>query len=685
MITSRIIYICVVFVTPWFFRRACCPVRDTQEKKQRQGSRTHKLDAALTQHTMLQWALPAWVLFYTRRYRWLCGYLTVFAAYLIRRYRHKWHYTTELQQLLTTTTIEVRESASGDGGNGERHHHHGHDHHHRSITQSTVGSTASMRSLPLASTDQYGRRIIVGFRGAGTYAYYYVGACEVLQSMLKHSSLSRFAFEGISSGALVATLMALNWDIVQVFEQFEDMVDKQRTQLRSKWWGLGRFLYPWQEATARVQVVEQYMRNRLTDEQVRALNGRLTIAVYDLWRAQPVANSQWRSVNHLMSWLLASMSIPFVTGSPRWIFTDVASTEDAHALAPLLVSQQQQQQPQSQQGEGVSTVPSATTPSDTATAATATATACVRAKSDTTGDSKTPHVTPVTAHTDAVTSGSPSSLTLQSPSTAAPVPGTAPGWVDAWIPSSLAAGKKRKRKVKKWHWAMDVLNWDTLAWRKSASVKRINIGVLDASCTIHPDVPLPLFLAITRQPPAMRSFLRERGRLNMRFYLDSHRELFAAHWLYPNHMLPSTSSSALLPTSSATQQSTSAQPIPRSRGNCRRATLERRSRSAQANKCEGRTHTRLTRVSSRLREFSCSSPDVLMTYQDGGHGFQTAESESDAEGDSDRAPSPMTPGNLNDTTTSCCRSHSTSVENIETSNLCSLQTTRTTQKPLNCR
>ena len=361
---------------------------------------------------MLHWIVPAWLLASTQRYRWLCGYLFLFGAWIFRRYRHRWHYNTEVQQQLN----RVREEQAKVGqssiapleGGGE----------------SSPNANANQQPSEQISTDRNGRKIIIGFRGAGTYAYYYVGACEVLQVMLKRDSLGQLGFEGISSGALMATLMALNVDITRVFEHFEEMVERKRARLAAQWFGLGRFLYPWPEARARVQVVEEYIQRNVSDEQARALSGRLTIAVYDVLRARPVANSQWRSVKHLLSWLLASMSIPFVTGLPRWI------------SSPGDVRPDTQQQ----------------------------------------------------------------------------------------VPS-----RRRNKALKKWHWAMDVLNWDILAWRKSPAVKRINISVLDVASTIHPDVELPLLLAILRQSTEMRWFLHERGRQNMRSYIESHRDLLAAH------------------------------------------------------------------------------------------------------------------------------------------------------------
>ena len=158
---------------------------------------------------------------------------------------------------------------------------------------------------------------VISFHGAGTYAFYYIGIAEALQRRLDADAQRRCCYEGVSSGALLATLLACDAKVGEVADAFEQAVQAARPAC----WLV------WQEARARFRAVQSsVVRRHLRDDAVRALNaalpggrGRLKIFVFDFLRMGAVGNDHWFDGAHLLEWLLAAMSIPCVTSLPRWI------------------------------------------------------------------------------------------------------------------------------------------------------------------------------------------------------------------------------------------------------------------------------------------------------------------------------------------------------------------------------
>jgi len=165
------------------------------------------------------------------------------------------------------------------------------------------------------------RRLCIGFRGAGNFAYYYLGAAEAIVKQLSRETLEEAQFEGASSGALFATLLACGLDPCDAGHKFEAMLAQHKAQH----WPCFCPIYPWgaccfgSDARCRTAILPQFFASMLTDEMVRKASGRLKVVAFDCLSFMPASNNQWRSVQHLTEWVLASMAIPGMTGWPRWI------------------------------------------------------------------------------------------------------------------------------------------------------------------------------------------------------------------------------------------------------------------------------------------------------------------------------------------------------------------------------
>ena len=177
-------------------------------------------------------------------------------------------------------------------------------------------------------------RKVICFRGAGLLAYYFFGAwqtvCEVPE--LKHF-FRNCQLRGISSGALVATLLAFRVPMDTASLAFHAEVEKERHrtwETRPGRW----YLRAGRECKLRFDIVPAFVRTVLRNDdqgqgqgqgsegiQVREVCGKLCIAVFSFRTMSVIYNDQWRNVDHIIEWLLGAMTIPFVTSGPRIVTT----------------------------------------------------------------------------------------------------------------------------------------------------------------------------------------------------------------------------------------------------------------------------------------------------------------------------------------------------------------------------
>ena len=159
------------------------------------------------------------------------------------------------------------------------------------------------------------------FRGAGNLIHWHVGAARALQWI--HSDFQKATFKGISSGGVVATLLACNICIERVMILFEYILPLYKAYYLSRYPQFSScfriLLYFLLDNFFRFHLVHLVLKRIVTNELVHShCNGRLTIVTFSLTQACVLERNEWQSANHLIEWIMAGMSIP-ITSPPRFL------------------------------------------------------------------------------------------------------------------------------------------------------------------------------------------------------------------------------------------------------------------------------------------------------------------------------------------------------------------------------
>lgn len=173
--------------------------------------------------------------------------------------------------------------------------------------------------------DNHHRKQVLCFRGAGLLAFYFFGTwktvCDVpdLQKLFGYDAC---VLRGISSGSLVATMIADEIPFEVAVRTFhEHLRQEQQEHPQAKDSRSSLFLRWGRECRVRFGIVAPFVRSLVLPEHLPRLQGRLSIAVFSFRVMAVICNDRWRDIDHLIEWLLAAMTIPFITSWPRTVTT----------------------------------------------------------------------------------------------------------------------------------------------------------------------------------------------------------------------------------------------------------------------------------------------------------------------------------------------------------------------------
>ena len=191
------------------------------------------------------------------------------------------------------------------------------------------------------------------FRGAGNLAYFHAGVWKgIMDTPYLYNLFKDCKLGGISSGALIATLIATNIPLEIAIRRFHKRLALYKaeynnnnnnsnngnnkvvgsfatfTKIRYVLMYLFKmiiepFLKCRIECQTRFLIFGDFLREHITDTDVCTINknGRLSIAVFSFNTMSVIWNDRWHNLEHIIEWLHASMSIPFITSGPRIVHT----------------------------------------------------------------------------------------------------------------------------------------------------------------------------------------------------------------------------------------------------------------------------------------------------------------------------------------------------------------------------
>ena len=156
------------------------------------------------------------------------------------------------------------------------------------------------------------------FRGGANLYYFQVGAWIALARFLNLDTTTRL--KGISSGALIATLIACNLPLLKTLFYFERLVHVWKGMCCSSSSSLWISFLKWHlfDCFYRYSMVKYLLPRLINDEMACQCSGRLTIVVFSLSDMRVIERNQWNSASQLCEWILASMATPF-TSLPRCV------------------------------------------------------------------------------------------------------------------------------------------------------------------------------------------------------------------------------------------------------------------------------------------------------------------------------------------------------------------------------